>query len=182
MSTLAGMTGHTGCTGQMLFGLVLVFASVIGGSTYDLSPYASVDHLEVYLQPAGGRGGQPFEVQPIVAALDASNRIVDTSIAYNHTVLYAALAKVPADSIFTELKQENTSAFETPFTVFENGWANFTGLSIDDLGSDFSINFFSYDLARQVESEVFNVTLGDPDRISLVLPPGTLHNPKVNRR
>lgn len=153
--------------------LLLAHASIPGAWAYDLSPYSSVDHLEIYQQPARGRGGQSLEVQPIIAALDASGRLVDTSIVFNHTVLYAVLAKVPANSIFTELHQENTSTVDTPSAVFEQGWANFSGLTINDLGTGFSINFFSYDLAKQVESQVFNVTLGDPHSVSLVLPPGT---------
>jgi len=153
--------------------------------------------LGVGVQPGNGTGGEAFGVQPCVAFFDAAGQLVNTTrnSIYNGDsvrarlqqssvcsstifIFFSALdinidnemfTKLPREARFAVLEQEGNPG--TPEATIVDGWANFTGLKLDNVGDGFVINFYSNSF--QVDSEPISILVGTPWELQIVQGVGT---------
>ncbi|CAK9091755.1 Putative glycosyl hydrolase ecdE [Durusdinium trenchii] len=159
----------------LLLLLLLLLGLAVRARAYDDSPYDSAQGLEVHTQPGDGKGGETLSVQPCIAFLDFDGRLVNTtaSAQYDGEKLYARflLSSLPDTARYAVLEQEGNEG--VPSADIIDGWANFTGLKVDDLGVGFEINFYSNTLGLQTTSAHFDNVLGDPFELKVLLDVGT---------
>mmetsp|Transcript_5343 Transcript_5343/g.9475 ORF Transcript_5343/g.9475 Transcript_5343/m.9475 type:complete len:3258 (-) Transcript_5343:1649-11422(-) len=155
--------------------LMIVLSTVGRGYAYNLSPFIVATKLDVFLQPGDGVAGEELSVQPRVALIDDFGDLVDTSQndAYDGKFILARFMadKLPLENRFAVVYQTGTDGI--PFAPIVKGWANFTGIKLNDLGEAFELNFFSLDFGLQIDSAKFKNVLGDPFELQILMEVGT---------
>eukprot|EP00924_Labyrinthula_sp_SR-Ha-C_P009772 maker-scaffold_22-augustus-gene-5.19-mRNA-1 protein AED:0.07 eAED:0.16 QI:0/0/0/1/1/1/2/0/2604 len=146
-------------------------------SDFEWSSINLVSSLYLLQQPCCGRGGSLLNTQPIVAALDVEGKLVNSTVHYTaeNNIMYMRIKNSPDETGHALLHQEGTTYGHAPYVYFAEGIAdvNENPVFINEIGSGFSIEFISYGFGRAVESNFFEVLIGFPNSLSLLVPPGT---------
>ncbi|KAA0158101.1 hypothetical protein FNF28_06401 [Cafeteria roenbergensis] len=164
----------------LIAGAIVAIASsgvvgVAGSSLADV--LAAVAELRVVVQPAGARGGEAFDTQPVVEAVDASGQRVGWL--GNTTRVSAEVVEHGTGSRFLALNGSATSAFAdfAPNGTAGEGTATFSGLSIAEAPAEgvvlrFALDFPAGVAAPWAASTAFNVSVGPAVRLGLRREPG----------
>jgi len=125
-------------------------------STFNIAA-GSAAKLAFATQPGSGLGGQALGVQPVVAVQDAGGNTLTSSGAS----IALAIISNPGSGTLSGTATVSASS----------GVASFSGLSIDKIGSGYTLAASSSGLTS-VTSSSFNVTLGSAAKLAFLTQPG----------
>ena len=120
----------------------------------------AASHIAFNPDPGGGGGGSPFGTQPVVTLTDAGGNPVAGAV----TLSIKSGTGTPGAVL---------SCATNPLAVSSSGAADFSGCSINDLGSGYVLTATSGSLS--VDSTAFDVTTGGPAKASFATEPGGGH-------
>ena len=146
--------------GVILLIIALVGVVLLAVNTHTAS--AQAEKLVFTTQPSSSTAGSAFGTQPVVAIEDNSGNVIDTDNTTQVTLAITLDTGNPAATL---------SGTKTVMAV--NGYAEFTGLSIDKSGTGYELTATSSPTLTPADSSPFDVTAGTPTKLVFTTQPSS---------
>ncbi len=146
--------------GVILLIIALVGVVLLAVNTHTAS--AQADKLVFTTQPSSSTAGSAFGTQPVVAIEDDLGNVIDTDNTTQVTLAITSGTGNPAATL---------SGTKTVTAV--DGYANFTGLSIDKSGTGYQLTATSSPTLTPADSSPFDVTAGTATKLVFTTQPSS---------